>query len=223
MDVFLPYCRLIDRMAYDYTISRKIFGEINRIMGWHDDGMRQFTGFHKHAKAFEAKQKLGSPIYQSYYTFTFVRNPFDFLVSLYFYISQSKIHRDHKKVVDMDFPEFLRWHLSSSPPLQLDFITHPSDGHRLVDYIGRFETLAEDIKMIQKTLGLEVAHSIKHKNPSLKRDSKDYKQYYDKQSRILVSEYFQKDLKMLGYDFDGYSENMPIMKCSDNHRGSKTP
>ena len=43
------------------------------------------------------------------------------------------------------------------------------------------------------------------------KKNKDYKVYYDKESRKLVSNYLQSGLDMLGYDFDGVHENMPIM------------
>ncbi len=212
MDEFLPYSRLIDRMAYDYKFSRKILGGIGCLMGWHDDGMKQFTGFHKHAKAYEIKEKLGSEIFDSYYKFVFVRNPFDFIVSLYFYIKQSKNHRDHGVVDRMSFKEFLRWDISNNPPRQLDFVTDPHNNKRLVEYIGRFETLEKDIAAIQKRLHLRIGRKIKRKNPSVQRHSKDHKEYYDEDSRKLLEDYFQTDLDMFGYDFYGFSENIPIME-----------
>ena len=212
MDVFLPYSRLIDRVAYDYKISRKLFGMVVHRMGWHDDGMKQFTGFHVHAKAYEIKEKLGSTIFDCYYKFTFVRNPFDFLVSLYFYISQDENHRHHGVVSNMSFLEFLRWHIANNSPCQLDSVAEPHNAKRLVDYIGRFETLEKDLATIQERLGLEIRSNIKHKNPSLKRKSKGYKGYYDEEGRNLVENYFRADLDLFGYDFDGFNENIPIMQ-----------
>ena len=45
---------------------------------------KQFTGFHKHAKAIDIKKKIGKQ-YSNFFKFCFVRNPYDHLVSLYFY------------------------------------------------------------------------------------------------------------------------------------------
>ena len=212
MDVFLPYSRFIDRVAYGNRLSRKLLGLIVHQMGWHDDGMKHFTGFHMHAKAYEIKRKLGSSIFDSYYKFTFVRNPFDFLVSLYFYILQDKNHRDHRSVINMSFLEFLKWQIANKPPRQLDFVREPHSAEILVDYIGRFETLEKDLSTIQKELGLEIRSDIKHKNPSLKRKSKDYKGYYNEEGRDLVEKYFQADIDYFGYDFGGFSKNIPMMK-----------
>jgi len=212
MSSFLPYSRLIDRMAYDYKISKKLFGGIVHLMGWQKEGMQRFTGFHKHAKAYEIEKKIGSENFESYYKFAFVRNPFDLLVSLYFYISQAKNNPLHKAaVVQMSFLEFLKWYLAKNPPHQLEFVTDQSKSQAIVDYIGRFETLTEDVAVIRKTLGLEVNRKIKHKNRSVKRKTRNYQEYYCRESRKLVFDYFQSDLDLFGYDFDGVQRNMRIV------------
>jgi hypothetical protein len=211
MDVFLPYSRLLDRLAHGYKLSNKFYRFIVLLMGWHNDGLKQFTGSHKHAKAYEIKEKLGSSTFDSYYKFTFVRNPFDFLASLYFYNLTYIYAHNHEMIVNMSFLEFLRWYISEKPPIQLEYLTDQSNKHRIVDYIGRFETLEKDIAIIQETLGLEVIRQVKHMNPSVKRKIKDYKEYYDKEGIKLVSDYFQADLDLLGYSFDGVGNRMPIM------------
>jgi len=211
MGVFSPYSRLIDRMAYDYKFSRKLFGMTNRLMGWGNDGMKQFTGFHKHAKAYEIKEKLEKKQFDSYYKFSFVRNPYDFLVSLYFYSKQFK--RDPSRLVfkDMEYKDFLKRVISNNTASQLDFITDPHDSKLLVDYIGRFETLERDIAIIQERLDIKNGRSVKHTNPSFKRKSKDYKAYYDEESRDLVENNFQRDLDLLGYNFNGFNKDMQII------------
>jgi hypothetical protein len=82
----------------------------------------------------------------------------------------------------------------------------------LVDYIGRFETLEKDIAIIREKLKIRTGGRIKHKNPSIHRTSKDYKVYYDEESRKLVENHYQRDLYLLGYSFNGFDEDMPIMQ-----------
>ncbi|MFC1493687.1 sulfotransferase family 2 domain-containing protein [Thermodesulfobacteriota bacterium] len=209
---FVPYSRLIDRLAYEYGISKKVYWKIIHLMGWVGNGMKQFTGYHKHSKAWEVKEKLGSNIFDSYYKFSFVRNPFDLTVSQYFFILQIKKLDTHKKVSRMNFSEYLKWHLSRNPPLQIDFLMNRSRDRRLVDYIGRFETLVKDVDIIKKNLNLEVTGSTEHRNPSIKRQSKSYKDYYDNESKNLLFDYFQQDFEMLGYNFDGFQENMRLIE-----------
>ncbi len=203
MEQFLPYCRLIDRMVYDYKISSKIFAVIVYLMGWFDDGMKQFTGFHIHAKAYEIREKLGIEAFDSYFTFAFVRNPFDWLVSLYYYIKQSKRHRYYNLIKEMSFKDFLEWHISNNPDRQIDFVSDPYKNKIIVDYIGHFETLEKDIITIQKRLHIKNIRQLKHSNPSLLRCHRDYKRYYDKENIKLVEDYYSIDLEIFGYDFYG--------------------
>lgn len=212
MSEFVPYSRLVDRLAYDFWISRKVYGFILKQMGWQDDGMKQFTGFHKHATAYEIKEKMDGNTFDSYYKFAFVRNPFDFLVSLYFYILQAKEHIMHKDVSIMNYSEFLKWYLSQNPPHQIDFLMNPNRDKILVDYIGRFETFENDVNIVKKHLNLSISSTIKHMNPSIKRKSQNYKDYYDNKSRDLVLSYFQSDFENLGYDFNGFQETIPLMQ-----------
>lgn len=122
-------------------------------MNWHNDGMKQFTGYHKHSTAYEVKQKFGDNKFHSYFKFVFVKNPFDLLVSLYFYLLQSKNHLHHQAVIKMEFNSFLKWHINNAPPLQMDYLADGKKNRRLlVDYIGRFETLSDDISVISTEL-----------------------------------------------------------------------
>jgi len=53
----------------------------------------QFEG---HVKAPELKRKLPKIIFDSYYKFGFVRNPWDWQVSLYTYMLKDETHHQHQ-------------------------------------------------------------------------------------------------------------------------------
>lgn len=155
---------------------------------------------------------MGDPKYRSYYIFAFVRNPFDLMVSLYFYIKKSKEHRWNTVVNTHNFSEFLKWYISRSPQLQLDFITDPSSGKIIVDYVGRLETIQADIDNICRDLGISIGRKIPHKNPSYTREKSGFKEYYSSNNISLLEEYFENDLVKLGYDYNGIVEGVkPIL------------
>jgi glycosyltransferase involved in cell wall biosynthesis len=211
MDVFLPYARLVDRMVYGYRYSKALAGRIGQIMGWSDDGFRQFTGIHKHATASEIRDALGDSLFEAYYKFAFVRNPFDWLVSLYFYVKQSRSHRLYSVVAEMDFGEFLRWHIDRRPRRQIDFLIDPQEDTFIVDYVGRFETVRNDIGRISEALSIAPCDHLPQKNPSILRHDQDYSIFYDQNTRSLVEDYFCDDFRLLGYGFEGYEEGSCIM------------
>ena len=85
---------------------------------------------------------LTQEMFDKYYKFAFVRNPFDWLVSLYFYIKQSTGHHLNSAVSDMEFPKFIEWYIDKNPEKQIDFLINPDKKTLIVNYIGRFEKLS---------------------------------------------------------------------------------
>lgn len=211
MAAFLPHARLVDRMAFEFRRTSRLFIRINGVMGWNDDGMKQYTGFHKHATAAEIRRKMGKVKFARYYRFAFVRNPYDLLVSLYYYIKQSPRHKHHDVATKLDFKQFLKWHIGENPPNQVDFVSDPATGEVLVDDIGRFETLESDIKRIRRRVGLGEEVVVSHKNKSVERKKRDFRDYFDEESRTLVADHFRRDLEGLGYSFWEFQSNVPIL------------
>lgn len=201
--LFVPYSRFIDRVAYDFKLTSSLLGRISTFMKWQDDGFKQFTGFRKHSKASDIKNKLGSEKYHEYFKFIFVRNPFDLLVSLFHYIKQSPSHIDYNKVKSLNFKQFIKFHISNKPNLQIDFMTDTDSSEFIVNYVGRFETLNKDIIELKNKLSINDGKQLQHKNSSKERKNINYKSFYDTESIELVNEYFKKDLEQLGYNFSG--------------------
>ena len=203
--LFVTHARFIDRLAYDFKLTSSLLGRFSTLMSWQDDGFKQFTGFRKHSKASEIKNKLGSKKFNEYFKFIFVRNPFDLLVSLYHYINQSPWHVDHNNVKSLDFKQFIIYHISKNPNLQIDFMTDAGSGELIVDYVGRFETLNRDMNEIKNKLNIDDDEKLQHKNSSKGRKNMDYKSFYDSESIEIVNQYYKNDLEKLGYNFSGIS------------------
>lgn len=210
-DVFLPYARLVDKIVYHYPLTKLITVKFIRAAGWEDDGYKQFVGFYKHSTASEIRDKLNKSIFENYYKFAFVRNPFDWLISLYFYIRQSKTHGYNKLIEDLDFKDFIKWYISENGLKQTDFLIDPGKGTLLVDYVGRFENLYHDVAYIVKTLSLPSSFNLPYNNPSFLRTYRNYKNYYDQSTISLVKDFFRKDFQLLGYNLEGFDETFHII------------
>ena len=194
----IPYSRFTDRIAYQYWPTRKMINVLNWVFA---DKFNQFvTGFHKHALLIEAQKKMGKQIFDSLFKFAFVRNPWDWRVSLYFYIKGAKKHRFYVKLQQMDFVDFVEWDIQQTPLRQIDFLKDRNK-QMIVDFVGKYENLDDDFNYVQNKLSLEV-EPLKKSNISGLREYQDYRKYYDAKTAEKIYTYFKEDIDTFGYEFD---------------------
>ena len=152
---------------------------------------------HKHAKARTIRQVIGPEIYDNYYSFIFVRNPWDWQVSLYHYVLRDETNQHHEIFKSFaGFEEYLDWRCAEDVHFQKDYIVD-EQGEVIVDFIGRMENLNEDFKTICRKIGIEVA-DLPHLNKSV---SKGYQEFYTPRMRNLLYDTYQADIDYFGYDF----------------------
>lgn len=144
-------------------------------------------------------------IREKYFTFGFVRNPWDWQVSLYFYMLKDTSHHQHQMMKRMkDFDEYIRWRVEKEVRLQYNFFSEDGTENTpiTVDFIGKLENLNEDMKTIKDKIkeksGREINYRMQHLNKS---NHKNYREYYTEENRELVRKAFAKDIEYFGYDF----------------------
>lgn len=151
----------------------------------------------EHATAREIRENVGPEVFDRYFKFAFVRNPWDWQVSLYHYIRSHPLHPQYRQVKALNgFAEYVEWRIANDKVLQRDFVAD-GDGRLLVDYVGRFENLDADFASVCRHLGIP-ATPLPHKMTSSHRD---YTEYYDERTRRLVTEHYRQDIDLFGYRF----------------------
>jgi len=139
-------------------------------------------------------------IFQNYFKFTFVRNPWARVFSWYRNIMKDPIHRKNLKIPNYcSFRQFVKYRLRNIWALrpQLYFITDKK-GDVIVDFIGRFERLEEDFSKVCDIL------SIKDKTlPKLLfTPNCNYIPFYDEKTRKIVAKFYRHEIKRFGYQFE---------------------
>lgn len=161
-----------------------------------------------HAKASDAQKELPAPIFDNYYKFAFVRNPWDWQVSMYHFILHEPTHVKHALVKSFgSFERYLDWVIDTPNPfakgatkLQKEVISDGA-GNLLVDFVGRYETLPQDFAYICQQLNIRAA--LPHVNRSAHHD---YRTYYNACTQQQVAEYFAADIELFGYTFENIPE-----------------
>jgi len=125
------------------------------------------------------------------FKFSFVRNPWDRMVSSYHYQKHNcRSFKEYVQQIDVT-ARMLR--------PQSDFLVDAS-GKLLIDFLGRFEHLEADFQAICSKLGLEQA-SLPKRNMTARRSA--YHSYYDAESRSIVAELYKEDTERFDYRFEG--------------------
>lgn len=157
--------------------------------------MDKFFTNHPHPELKQVKAFLGEEIWNSYFKFAFVRNPFDIAVSRYHWNVKGKLGKTETSIKD-----FQSW-VSSGKLLREDSakLYIAENNNIALDFVGRYENLQEDLNFICKKLNLNEINL-----PNLKsgfRDNTSYTKFYNDEVKSTVSEFYKEDFNLLNYSF----------------------
>jgi hypothetical protein len=146
--------------------------------------------------------------FQRFFKFTFVRNPWDRLVSTYSFLrrggmnQQDRVWSERHLARYPDFGSFVRgwlneeniWSWVHFIP-QSHFILNEK-GAVMVDYLGRFERIDEDFAYVAQRLGSDT--QLRRTNES---NHRQFAAYYDEDTREIVRRVYARDIEAFGYRF----------------------
>lgn len=204
----------------------------------------------RHMGARHARKKLKD--WDERFTFAFVRNPWDRLVSWYSMIESGarSVHEGKPPTPhwlqliwrepwrnpllayalevlkeDPSFESFVKRCtgefrkgsvIYSFERNQIDYLTNERD-RILVDFVGRFERLSEDLTMVFSEIGLDpslVEDKLPHKNRYNKRLLRGhYRTFYTPETAAIVAERFARDIDYFGYEFEAEE---PSLRAADS-------
>ena len=158
----------------------------------------------RHLTVREIVDEIGADAWRGAFTFAFVRNPWDRVVSDFRY----RVKRNYGSLRDCPIP-FRDWVLRTyGPDRDPIYFDHPrmfasqrewlagASGAPDVDLVGRFEDLEADFARIADRLGIR--HALPHRNATPRVD---YRLMYDATTRDLVGRWYADDVETFGYRF----------------------
>ena len=156
----------------------------------------------EHKTAIEARNQLGPDTYDNFYSFAFVRNPWDWQFSLYQYVLRNGNHEQHELFARMgSFDRYAQWLCEEDVAqrddrCQSDFI-YDERGELIVDFVGRFESLATDFAHICQRIGIKA--TLPKLNVS--HDGADYRSFCNDRTAELIATKYAADIERFGYQF----------------------
>lgn len=130
--------------------------------------------------------------FKSYFKFTVERNPWDKIVSaFYFYkaVGQSKAKGNFKDYVfKHNFPN--------------DWLNYTEENKVIVDKVIRYENLKNEFKKIIGYLGLPDNSDIQQYNKKTNyRNNADYRTLYDEETKSVVAKRYKETINYFHYEF----------------------
>jgi hypothetical protein len=197
--------RAIEPYVYPNRVKRKVYKWTNLLLNtlgakepYKSSVLPQrFKIYPVHIQARELKKWVSPELFDTYYKFAFVRNPWDWQVSLYHFILNTPHQFQHELIKSFkDFDAYIQWRVEHEVRLQKDFVTDES-GQSIVDFIGRFENLDEDFSKLCRKLNIKAR--LPHINVSTHRD---FRTYFSDRSAELIANAFKEDIEYFGYSYD---------------------
>tara|TARA_Y100001972_G_scaffold103797_1_gene130332 strand:+ start:1318 stop:1965 length:648 start_codon:yes stop_codon:yes gene_type:complete len=141
-------------------------------------------------------------IFNNFFIFTIIRNPFDRLISAWKAFA-------NKGKVNNNFEQFIKnrgvikgkghWlyednNVSNDHWLPLHYYVEFNKNESFINYVGKYENLNKDWDTISKKINMSSL-------PLSTSPSKSYRKYYTDELVNIVSKYYKRDLELFNYEF----------------------
>ena len=154
----------------------------------------------EHSTAKHLIESLGREAYSKYYSFGFVRNPWDVAVSWFHYrLITSTVDGYEDAQAAGTFEAYVHRHLKNPDVIRRAELQGPylvDDENKLaVNFVGRFETLEQDFETVKDSLSIE-SLPLDHFNQSYHAP---WTQLYTPETFAIVAEMVREDAALFGY------------------------
>lgn len=164
---------------------------------------RLSTNYHKHVfRAHEdilsTRRLMPRALFERYFKFAFVRNPWERLVSEYEFLLKKTDHSRHTRVKNLaGFDQFIDMQIPRRDAYQSNMLCDRG-GILLVNFVGKLESLDTDWKTVCEHINIDY-HALPQKNVTQHRR---YQDYYTPKSIEKVRVHWARDICLFGYQFD---------------------
>jgi|7_EtaG_2_1085326.scaffolds.fasta_scaffold21059_4 hypothetical protein len=166
---------------------------------------RNMDGFYNHAFPDEIRERIPKKIWNDFFKFTIVRNPWDVMVSGYWWTLRPNTALNKRLggcvEPNLDDKEFLK---KFEERVRNRRINHRyyfnSNNKPVADFYIRFENLNNDYKLVCNKLGIPV-EALLHMKSEWRKSDKSYWDYYNDDLREIVANRCSKTIEHFNYKF----------------------
>lgn len=149
--------------------------------------------FYNHIPASDIRALIGSEVWDTYFKFCFERNPWDKVISWYFW--------EHQIEPRPSIPEFIQSGHAGlvGGPGRFDLYT--INGEIAVNRVCLYENIDQEMERIQNQLNLPDLPAIPRAKSRFRKDKRHYRELLDAADKIAIKKLFVREIVRFGFAF----------------------
>ncbi len=153
---------------------------------------KEFT-LYNHIHAREIRKIFGDGIWRTYFKFCFERNPWDKVLSWYFYTNKEEPGKDLSEFIQAG-----HGNLVGGPG---GFDIYSRNGDIVVDRVCLYENLEQEMQYITRKLNLPEVPQLPRAKSAFRKDKRHYRELLSEEDRLKISRVFAREIAYLGYKY----------------------
>jgi hypothetical protein len=149
--------------------------------------------FYNHISGKEIIDIIGDKKWHEYFSFCFERNPAERLISLYYWRNKNNKFNSIGEFLKSQIPQILK---------KRGYYLYTYKNKILVDYVGKYEKLDEEMSFIRNKLNIPEHISLPNAKSGY-RPENDNIELSDEEKSLLKS-MFAEEIELFGYNIDNY-------------------
>jgi hypothetical protein len=164
------------------------FGDILKIIWKRRKKMR----FYNHIPARKVKAYVGDEVWNSYYKFCIERNPWDRVVSYYYWRNKTAPRPTIAEFINSRKIKTLK---------NRGIRVYTINNKIAVDKICKFENLSEELETVRKHVGIPEPLVLVQAKSIYRKDGSNYRELLGYEGRDVIAEMFREEIDLLGYEW----------------------
>ena len=165
----------------DYSIKTCIQSVLRRRM------MRRFFN---HMSARDIKERVGDDIWNSYYKFCVVRNPWERIVSMYYWKHRNETPPPMSAFLESGYPRLL---------MERGYDLYTIEGDVVVDNVCRFENLEEEMRLLRRRLKLPSSIDLPRAKSGFRKDRRHAADILNATQKEKIRDMFSEEIRLFKY------------------------
>ena len=153
---------------------------------------RKKDRFYHHISAKEIKQLVSEDIWNNYYKFCFERNPWDRVISFYYWRLKKNPQQTISEFIDSGLPEVLH---------EYGYGRYTINDKIVVNRVCLFENLSRELEIISKKLNFPEIPVLPKAKSAIRKDKRHYREILNSEDKKKIEKLFHREIQLFNYNY----------------------